>query len=97
MNDELLYPEAPANITGISITKQMLKGAQMKCELCAVTNVQNLAALTPEAWTNACFDFLFEMHQDDYDHFKNSCTDAVRRIRSKIESSSDKPKLEAVK
>lgn len=84
--DQLMYPDCPPRIEAISITRQALKNGELKCELQAVTNVPNLAALTPEAWTNALFGFLFEMHRGDYDHFRNSCTSAVSAIKDQINS-----------
>ena len=84
--EDMTYPEYPAFISSVSVTKQSLKGAQMVCEVRGVTNVPNLAALTPESWTGALFDFLLELHQGDYDHFRASCTAAVKRIKDEIEA-----------
>jgi hypothetical protein len=80
----LLYPDAPAMIECLVITKQTLKGGELKCEMVGVTNVPNLAVLGPEAWTAAMFEFLLAMHGGDYEHFKASCTNAVGLIKEQL-------------
>lgn len=82
--EDWMYPNYPPCIEAIAITKQQLKGVEMKCELQAVTNVPNLALLTPEAWTQALFNLLLEMHGGDYDKFRSSCTSAVQAIKLEL-------------
>ena len=82
--EQLMYPDAPAFIDRVAITRQALKAGELKCEIQAVTNVPNLAALTPEAWTAALFGFLLDLHRGDYEHFRASCTDAVIQIKDEI-------------
>jgi hypothetical protein len=76
-----MYPNNPPCIQSIAITKQTLNGCELKCEIQAVTNVPNLAVLTPSAWTKALFDLLLQMHGGVYEDFRDSCTDAVHEIK----------------
>lgn len=72
----------PPVLAALKVTGYKLKAPEITLTLTGVTNVENLATLTPEAWARAMFDFLLDLHGDDYRAFRETCTLAVETLKA---------------
>lgn len=84
-NDSQLPLEPwPPVLAALKVTGYKLKAPEITLTVTGITNVENLATLTPEAWARAMFDFLMELHGGDYRAFRETCTLAVESLKADL-------------
>ena len=83
---EIMDPPNSCELGEFRITSQTLRGSELQVKASAITTVDDIAQITPEAWTMAIFDWLLRLHEGDYEAYAQTCRRAALMVKDQAKA-----------